>query len=517
MARKLTAVFVGVALVSGLVSLVSYQSVSSLLGNSAMVDHTYKVLGRVDAVRSSLKDAETGQRGYLITADQAYLDPHTQALTDLDAEQKDLRTLTKDNPRQQQRLDDLAPLVAAKLAELDETINLRRAKGFDAAQQVVLTNKGKAVMDQIRTVLQAMSDEESGLLAKRQKAANDAAKQTQMIIVAGFLVLLAGMIAAGMAMARQTTRRVNQVRAAIRGLAEGDLTVSAELTSGDEFGMMGRDLDTAISAVRDTVQGLATTATTLSSAAEELSAVSTELTNSAGEASDKAAAATAAADQVNGGVQTVVSGAEEMSASIAEIATNSSRAAEVARESMQVAEVTNQEIVQLGQASAEIGDVVKLITSIAEQTNLLALNATIEAARAGDAGKGFAVVASEVKDLAQETAKATEDITRRINAIQASTDGAARAVARIRQVIDQITEYSTTIASAVEQQSATTSEISRAIAEAAQASAEMSQSFGAVVKVAGTTAEGAQASKDASSNLSELAAKLDTAVKSFTY
>jgi methyl-accepting chemotaxis protein len=173
------------------------------------------------------------------------------------------------------------------------------------------------------------------------------------------------------------------------------------------------------------------------------------------EASDKANSAAPAATEISTNMQTAAAGDEEMTASIREIATTSSQAAQVAQESMAITKETSDQIAELGQASVEVGDVVQLITSIAEQTNLLALNATIEAARAGDAGKGFAVVASEVKDLAQETVRATEDIT----AIQQRTEGAGSAIARIHEVINQITDYSTTIASAVEQQSATTNEM----------------------------------------------------------
>jgi methyl-accepting chemotaxis protein len=145
----------------------------------------------------------------------------------------------------------------------------------------------------------------------------------------------------------------------------------------------------------------------------------------------------AAAEQVSRNVQTVAAGAEEMGASIREIANSASEAAQVATEAVEIVGSVNSTVAQLGASSAEIGNVVKLITTIAEQTNLLALNATIEAARAGDAGKGFAVVASEVKDLAQETAKATDDISGRVQAIQADAEAAVSAISRIVEVIDK--------------------------------------------------------------------------------
>jgi methyl-accepting chemotaxis protein len=261
-------------------------------------------------------------------------------------------------------------------------------------------------------------------------------------------------------------------------------------------------------AVKETAQSLA-------SASEETSAVSQQMSANAEETSAQANVVSAASEQVNRNLQTIATATEEMGASIKEIAKNATEAAKVAGAAVGVAQKTNQTIGKLGESSAEIGQVVKVITSIAQQTNLLALNATIEAARAGEAGKGFAVVANEVKELAKETAKATEDISRKIEAIQTDTKGAVEAIGTISSVIGQINDISSTIATAVEEQSATTNEMSRNVSEAARGSSEITRNITGVAEAAKSTAQGAGDMQKAAQELARMSTELREIVSRF--
>jgi methyl-accepting chemotaxis protein len=263
------------------------------------------------------------------------------------------------------------------------------------------------------------------------------------------------------------------------------------------------------------VQGISDNTQTLASASEELTSVSEQMSSAAEETTTQANVVATAAEQVSVNAQTVSSGIENLGASIREIAQSAQEAARVASQSVEQASTADATITKLGSSSAEIGEVVKVITSIAEQTNLLALNATIEAARAGEAGKGFAVVANEVKELARETAKATEDISQKIEVIQGDSERAVSAIGEISAIINKISDFQNTIASAVEQQTTTTTEIGRNVSEAATGSAEIARNITQVAQAAQSTAEGAGNTQTAAHELAGMSANLQRLVEEY--
>jgi methyl-accepting chemotaxis protein len=337
----------------------------------------------------------------------------------------------------------------------------------------------------------------------------------------GMMVLLIALVCGGgvsaVVIERYIAIPLRQLTSRLKDIAEGegDLTKRLELTSNDELGETSRSFNLFMDKLQGIMRQIAANTYQLASASEKLSATSQQITANSEETSAQANVVSQAAQQVTHNLQTVATGAEEMGTSIKEIAKNATEAAKVATSAVKVAETTTATVSKLGDSSTEIGQVIKVITSIAQQTNLLALNATIEAARAGEAGKGFAVVANEVKELAKETAKATEDISRKIEAIQTDTKAAVDAIASISGVINQVNDISSTIATAVEEQNATTNEMSRNVGEAAHGSGEITKSIDGVAEASQNTLRGATETQKAVQQLVEMSTQLRSLVGQF--
>jgi methyl-accepting chemotaxis protein len=341
---------------------------------------------------------------------------------------------------------------------------------------------------------------------------------TLLTVVVCLLSLLVSFLVAAR-LQRHVTQPLRLVLDGLKDIArgEGDLTKRLEVAGRDELAELAGAFNTFTERLQEMVRGIGGNIQSLTSASEQLSETSVLMSASTQETSTQANVVSVGAAQVSQNLQMVATATDGMAHSIKEIAVSANQAAQIATTAVKTARDTNQHVTQLGKSGAEIGQVIKVITSIAEQTNLLALNATIEAARAGDAGRGFAVVANEIKELARETARATEDISRKIEAIQSNTQASVTAIGKITEIINQVNDISNTIASAVEEQTATTNEIGRNITQAAKGSSEIAASISGVAQATGGTSKGANDARSAAKDLVRTAAELQKLLGQFKY
>ncbi|MEI4273954.1 methyl-accepting chemotaxis protein [Klenkia sp. LSe6-5] len=428
-----------------------------------------------------------------------------------------------------QQLDALSalPLTGAARSAVADFATAEQA--FDATLATLVDQRMAGDESQVPTLLADLQQEQTtmaqalvdatGAASAAAAAITESARadyesaRTTTLAIAGVAVLAA--VALALLVARSVTRPVGRIQQVLGQVADGDLRVRVGAAGRDELGDVARSLDRTLDGLAEVFAVVTGSATRLSAASAELSAGAEVVAQDAAQAARRTEVVVASAGEVSGNVATVSAGSEQMRSAIGEIAHNAQQASQVAAQAVDVAAETTRTVHTLGESSQEIASVVKLITAIAEQTNLLALNATIEAARAGEAGKGFAVVASEVKELAQETARATEDIARRVETIQGDTAGAVEAIGRISSVIGEINDYQATIAAAVEEQTATTTEMNRNVAAAAAGTEEISGAISGLAEGARAAGERVAGTRAASAELATMGRDLEVAVARF--
>jgi methyl-accepting chemotaxis protein len=515
--KILTAVLLVAAIGAGV-------AVFSLVKMSAVNHSTHAVydgslqLKTIAELRNAFNRVRTDILEHLVATDSAGKDAAEQALA------SDVKSLAEAENAYKQF--HLGPIRIEALAKFDKAwqqfltiVNGRLLPLSRESKEAEIAAVRKAetlpLIAQLREAMDTLAEQTVVKAEEQQASAQDGYNSARTLVLVLIIVGIAIGVATAAAIARLITRPLARCVQVLDRVRARDLTGRTGLTGRDEVARLAQALDASTDAIAEMIRQVGANSHHVTAASAQLSTVSVEMSSAAEQTSAQAGNVASQAAEVSRNVQTVAAGAEEMGASIREIATNASEAANVSAQAAQTADRTNEIVAKLGQSSAEISSVVQLITSIAEQTNLLALNATIEAARAGEMGKGFAVVASEVKDLAQETARATEDISRRIATIQDETGQAVTAIAEITSVTSRINDYTSTIAAAVEEQTATTGEMARSVNDAATSATDIASTIGSVAQAADSTATGATQTQTTAQDLARMAAELQSTVAAY--
>jgi methyl-accepting chemotaxis protein len=466
--RKIVAGFAISIVLLAAIGAIAYRAINALTSTSYTVTHTHQVLERIARLLIEMENAETGQRGYVITGDESYLAPYQSGIAAVDAIVKELRELTIDNPHEQRRLDQVEPLIVAKLAELKRTVEMRRSVGFEATQKVVVGGEGKRAMDDIRAVLQQMQDEENSLLMQRAKEVEASAALGRETIGYGTLTCLLFVSVAAFllthSLTRQITLAVNQVK-----------TSSTELQAAANQQAAGaKESATAMSEITTTITELMATSRQIAESAQRVAQI---------------------AEQTSGAARSGEGTMYQASESIAAIR-------------RQMDQVVGH-MLDLGKKSQQIGAVIDVVGEMAEQTNILAINASIEAAGASEAGKRFAVVADEIRKLADRVTGSTKEIRTMIDDMRSAVNTTVMATETGSKAVDAGARHFGDVAVAFQQIAGsvtTTREAAREIElSTKQQSSAVEQVNNAVTDVAQSTKESEVSSTQTLQTVSQLA------------
>jgi methyl-accepting chemotaxis protein len=495
----------------------SYRSTNKLTETADWVDHTHIVLEKLSGTLQALTDSETGMRGYLLTADENHLEPYNWGVPVVQKFVSDIRELTQDNPREQQRLDVLEPLVAQELAVLKEGIDVERSKGSEAGRQWAVAGQDKKHLDAIRKVIADMKDEEHGLLTVRSKEAEASAQSTRLIILAGtacafvvlaFVTLLitrniarplreitatAERIAAGdLSIQVHTDRRrdevgtlaqafgrmnqsLRQMAQTAEQIANGDLRIQVQAQSskdmlGNAFVLMVQKLRTLTAQISEGVNVLSASANQISTSTTQLASSSMEMATAVGETTTTVEEVRQTAQLASQKARSVSESAQKMSRISESGAKSTDEAVEGIGRIRQQMESVGDTMVRLSDQSQTIGQIVATVEDLAAQSNLLAVNAAIEAAKAGEHGRGFAVVAQEVKSLAEQSQQATNQVRNILADIRKATTAAVMATEQGSKAVEVGVKQSDAAGQSIQALSASVTEAAQAATQIAASS-----------------------------------------------
>jgi methyl-accepting chemotaxis protein len=551
------------------IGVTSYRSTSSLIVASEWKNHTNVVLRSLAKLMSALQDAETGQRGYVITGRDSYLEPHVAGVRAVGEAMEALRKLTADNPNQQRRLDAIQPLITDKLDELRATIELRRAKGFEAAAAVVVTDRGKRTMDEIRKLAAAMEEEEGGLLKERDQRLTADAERTISTVVYGIPLAFAIVGLVGFFITRNISYPLREITSLAERIAAGDLSVKLEfvhrtdevgklaaafadmirslqsmasmakqIAAGDlsvkpapqsEKDVLGNAFATMVENLRQVTGQVREGANVLASSASEIVATVAQVASGSAETAAAVSQTSTTVEEVKQTAQMATEKARYVSENAqktAQIAQNGRKSVEESIEAMhrirEQMESIAQSIVQLSEQGQAIGEIIAAVNDLAEQSNLLAVNAAVEAAKAGDQGKGFAVVAQEVKSLAGQSKQATAQVRSILGEIQKATSAAVMVTEQGSKAVESGVKQSSVVREAIGALTASIEEAARAaaqiVASAQQQMVGMDQVALAMQSIKEASAQnvaGTRQSESAAHNLQELGLKLKELVEHY--
>ncbi|MFO0749007.1 MAG: CHASE3 domain-containing protein [Myxococcota bacterium] len=457
------------------IGLVSYRGLDGLTQTSYRVDHTHQVLDRLALLRNDLIDAETGQRGFIITGDPAFLEPYTTGSADIDSQQKALRELTADNPRQQERLDALAPLVKSKLDEVSGRIEIRRTAGFDAAAKEVSAGTGRALMDKIRGVLRDMADEERALLSQRADEVESTSSSVRTTIIVGTLLGLLLVAAAGFFITRSLS---GQIGSAVRHVQSS----SAELQAAANQQATGaKEQSTAMNEIATTITELLATSRQIADSAKRVAHIAGETEGAA-----------------RSGDHTVQRTQDSVLAIRRQV------------------DVIVAHMLELGKKSQQIGGVLEIINELAEQTNILAINATIEAVGAGDSGRRFAVVADEIRKLADRVGGSTKEIRGLVDDIRAAVNTTVMATESGSKAVDAGARQFGDVTTAFKQIAGMVTTTTDASREIELSTKQQSTAVEQVIVAIGSVSQAAKETESSSAQTLQTASELATLSRNLT-